>query len=109
MRALLPLSLAVVQAQHHQHHNMPRAKFDDVTGAPLNDAARAILVRHSATAPAPGSGAAEAFDSLEDVVVAAGTWKFVQLECELDGRRRRIVRALQGVTRCPAQGRGWWT
>ena len=98
MRALLLLSLAVVQAQyHHQHHNMPRAKFDDVTGAPLNDAARSILQRHAATAPAPGAGAAEAFDALVDVVVAAGTWKFVQLECELDGRRKRIVRALQGL------------
>ena len=96
-RALILLSLAVVQAQYHQHHNMPRAKFDDVTGAPLNDAARSILQRHAATAPAPGAGAAEAFDSLVDVVVAAGTWKFVLLECELDGRRKRIVRALQGL------------
>ena len=95
-RAQLLLSLAVVQAQYHQHH-MPRAKFDDQTGAPLNDAARAILARHSATAPAPGAGAAEAFDSLVDVAVAAGTWKFVLLECELDGRRKRIVRALQGL------------
>ena len=95
MRQLL-LSLALVQAQYHQHH-MPRAKFDDQTGAPLNDAARSILQRHAATAPAPGAGAAEAFDSLVDVVVAAGTWKFVMLECELDGRRRRIVRALQGL------------
>ena len=86
-----------VEAQYHQHHNMPRAKFDDVTGAPLNDAARSILQRHAATAPAPGAGAAEAFDSLVDVAVAAGTWKFVMLECELDGRRRRIVRALQGL------------
>ena len=94
-RAQLLLSLALVQAQY-QHH-MPRAKFDDQTGAPLNDAARAILARHSATAPAPGAGAAEAFDSLVDVVVAAGTWKFVMLECELDGRRKRIVRALQGL------------
>ena len=93
--AQLLLSLALVQAQHH--HHMPRAKFDDQTGAPLNDAARSILQRHAATAPAPGAGAAEAFDSLVDVVVAAGTWKFVMLECELDGRRRRIVRALHGL------------
>ena len=41
-RAQLLLSLALVQAQYHQHH-MPRAKFDDQTGAPLNDAARSIL------------------------------------------------------------------
>ena len=97
MRALLLLSLALVQAQYYHQHHMPRAKFDDATGAPLNDAARSILQRHAATAPAPGAGAAEAFDSLVDVVVAAGTWKFVQLECELDGRRKRIVRALQGL------------
>ena len=81
-RAQLLLSLALVHGQYH----MPRAKFDDVTGAPLNDAARSILQRHSATAPAPGAGAAEAFDSLADVVVAAGTWKFVLLECDVDGR-----------------------
>ena len=96
-RAQLLLSLALVQAQHYHQHHMPRAKFDDVTGAPLNDAARSILQRHAATAPAPGAGAAEAFDSLVDVAVAAGTWKFVLLECELDGRRKRIVRALQGL------------
>ena len=94
-RAQLLLSLALVEAQYH--HHMPRAKFYDVTGAPLNDAARSILQRHVATAPAPGAGAAEAFDSLVDVVVATGTWKFVLLECELDGRRKRIVRALQGL------------
>jgi phosphohistidine phosphatase len=92
-RAQLLLSLALVHGQYH----MPRAKFDDVTGAPLNDAARSILQRHSATAPAPGAGAAEAFDSLADVVVAAGTWKFVLLECDVDGRRRRVVRALEGL------------
>ena len=50
--AQLLLSLALVQAQYHQH-NMPRAKFDDATGAPLNDAAQSILQRHAATAPAP--------------------------------------------------------
>ena len=61
MRALLFLSLALVQAQYyHQHHTMPRAKFDAQTGAPLNAAARSILQRHAATAPAPGAGAAEA-------------------------------------------------
>ena len=44
-RAQLLLSLALVQAQYYHQHHMPRAKFDDQTGAPLNDAARAILAR----------------------------------------------------------------
>ena len=79
---------------------MGRAKFDDETGAPLNKAARDILARHSEGVPTTSGGAAggaEAFDALNVVDVAAGTWKFVLLEVELGDRRRQIVRALEGL------------
>ena len=44
-----------------------------------------------------GAGAAEAFEALPAVSVAPGTWKFVLLEIALDGRRRELVRALEGL------------
>lgn len=77
---------------------MGRAKFDDVTGAPLNAAARDILARHDEGAAAGGGvDAAAAFDTLRAVDIASGTWKFVLLECEFGGKRKRIVRALEGL------------
>uniref|UniRef100_A0A7S3K3L8 14 kDa phosphohistidine phosphatase n=1 Tax=Aureoumbra lagunensis TaxID=44058 RepID=A0A7S3K3L8_9STRA len=79
-----------------------RAKFDEETGAPLNDAARAILVRHRHDADAvASSGSREdvvaVFDRLPEIDIAEGVWKYVLLEIEVDGRRRHIVRALSGL------------
>ena len=76
---------------------MGRARFDDVTGAPLNKAAKDILARHDEGVSGPAVGAEDAFDGLRVVDVAEGTWKFVLLECELGSRRKQIVRALEGL------------
>ena len=76
---------------------MGRARFDDVTGAPLNAAAREILARHDEAAGASGAGAAAAFADLRPVDVASGTWKFVLLECEFQNETKAIVRALANL------------
>ena len=76
---------------------MGRARFDDVTGAPLNQAAKDILARHDEGVSGSSAGAEATFDRLASVDIAPGTWKYVLLECELGGRTRQIVRALEGL------------
>lgn len=90
------------------------ARYDDVTGAPLNARARAIVERAAADARAAeaaaggrgeggsgdGEGAGEgggatlggAFASIPRVVLEEGTWKYVQVELSAPGEKRIKVR-----------------
>mmetsp|Transcript_13374 Transcript_13374/g.43578 ORF Transcript_13374/g.43578 Transcript_13374/m.43578 type:complete len:183 (-) Transcript_13374:347-895(-) len=81
-----------------------RARFDEETGAPLNEAAHAILRRHeeafakdASSEKKPGDSEA-AFEAIPVVHVAEGTWKYVLLEVALRDRKKVIVRALSGMS-----------
>ena len=88
---LLPLGASMVSSG---------AVFDEVTGAPLNDAARAMVAaqRESAVEAASSATPLAQFEAIPAVEVAEGRWKFVLLEISLGSTQKRlIVRALQGL------------
>ena len=71
MRALLLVSVAT--AQYHHDHRMPRrekARFDDVTGAPLNQPARDILARHAESAATVSGASAASRDAFDNIVTS---------------------------------------
>eukprot|EP00958_Prasinococcus_capsulatus_P000233 scaffold18_cov401-Prasinococcus_capsulatus_cf.AAC.13 len=78
------------------------ARFDDVTGEPLNDAARELLRRgqeEHAPLERRTDGAGQALiDSIPVVDIADGTWKYVQINIVApDGANKLIVRNTAGL------------
>jgi hypothetical protein len=72
--------------------------FDDITGAPLNAAARA-LVEKEAQSRAEASGgdysldgkASEILSAVPDVLIAAGKYKYVQIKISIAGGGEKLV------------------
>ena len=83
---------------------MEEPLFDEETGVPLNDAARALVERADAdtSAGAGGANAAAATGILASVPVvdiAEGKWKYVQIELSApdSAQSLRVVRSYRGL------------
>ena len=84
---------------------MEEPVFDDETGIPLNDAARALVERADAdTSAGAGGGEATAaatgiMASVPVVDIAEGKWKYVQIELSAPDSAQplRVVRSYRGL------------